>query len=177
MMLAHGMQAIEDLNRRTGADVDPNADPNQLMQANTRGLMSAVASLPELTERKRTIDKHTAVLTKLLDCIKNRGLDKLYSLEDSAIQGKCDLPGILSVIQVSVISQTSPPPPPSASPPQVVPQIHTCTHAFATSAPRQHHPGLVQSARHPVCQTGTDCSWTAPSRANASCPGSFLSSR
>ncbi|KAK9822559.1 hypothetical protein WJX74_004630 [Apatococcus lobatus] len=99
--IAKYKQAIEDLNRRTGADVDPNADPNELMQANTRGLMSAVASLPELTERKRTIDKHTAMLTKLLDCIKNRGLDKLYSLEDSAIQGKCDLPGILSVIQGS----------------------------------------------------------------------------
>ncbi|KAK9862629.1 hypothetical protein WJX84_008227 [Apatococcus fuscideae] len=51
-------QAIEELNRRTGADVDPAADPSELMQSNTRGLMSAVASLPQLTERKRTIDKH-----------------------------------------------------------------------------------------------------------------------
>ena len=38
-------------------------------QQNTRGLMAAVSSLPELTERKRTIDKHTNLATALLGAI------------------------------------------------------------------------------------------------------------
>ena len=33
---------------------------------NTRGLMSAVAQLPQLIERKRTIEKHSSLLHKLL---------------------------------------------------------------------------------------------------------------
>ena len=38
--------AVDDLNRKTGSNVDPLADPNELMKANTRNLMSAVSSLP-----------------------------------------------------------------------------------------------------------------------------------
>lgn len=41
-------------------------------QQNTRGLMAAVSSLPELTERKRTIDKHTNLATALLGAIQAR---------------------------------------------------------------------------------------------------------
>jgi len=41
-------------------------------QQNTRGLMAAVSSLPELTERKRTIDKHTNLATALLGAIQVR---------------------------------------------------------------------------------------------------------
>jgi len=37
---------VEELNRKTGANVDPLADPNEMMKANTRNLMSAVSSLP-----------------------------------------------------------------------------------------------------------------------------------
>ena len=44
------------------------------LQQNTRGLMAAVSSLPELTERKRTIDKHTNLATALLAAIQARGL-------------------------------------------------------------------------------------------------------
>ena len=43
------MQAIEDLNRQTGSHIDPLADPNDILKNSTRGLMSAVSSLPELT--------------------------------------------------------------------------------------------------------------------------------
>ena len=64
------MQAVEDVNRQTGANVDPNADAGDMLQSNTRGLMAAMSTLPELTERKRTIDKHTA----LLGCIMKVGL-------------------------------------------------------------------------------------------------------
>ena len=57
---------MADLNRQTGANVDPNADPNDLMTSNARGLMAVVSSLPELTERKRAIDKHMNIATHML---------------------------------------------------------------------------------------------------------------
>lgn len=59
-------QAVEDLNRQTGANMDPNADLSDGMGSNARGLMAAVSSLPELTERKRTIDKHMNLMTHML---------------------------------------------------------------------------------------------------------------
>ncbi|KAK9829342.1 hypothetical protein WJX72_005270 [[Myrmecia] bisecta] len=93
--------AIEELNRKTGSDVDPNADPNDIMQSNTRNLMSAVSALPELTERKRTIDKHTNLATKLLGSIKARGLDAFYNLEEDMLLGKHDLAAVESTVQGS----------------------------------------------------------------------------
>ena len=59
-------QAVEEVNRQTGANVDPNAEPGDMLQSNTRGLMAAMSTLPELTERKRTIDKHTALLGSIV---------------------------------------------------------------------------------------------------------------
>lgn len=46
--------------------MDPDADAGELMQQTTRGLMAAVSRLPQLTERKRTLDKHTNLLHHLL---------------------------------------------------------------------------------------------------------------
>ena len=54
------------MNKQTGANVDPNADPGDMLQSNTRGLMAAMSTLPELTERKRTIDKHTTLLGSIV---------------------------------------------------------------------------------------------------------------
>ena len=67
-------QAIEEINSQTGANMDPNADPNELMQQTTRGLMAAVSRLPQLTDRKRTLDKHTNLLHHLLRVGRNRSL-------------------------------------------------------------------------------------------------------
>lgn len=60
------LQAVAELNKQTGANVDPNSITDDYMQASTRGLMAAVSSLPELTERKRTLDKHTNLATGLM---------------------------------------------------------------------------------------------------------------
>lgn len=87
-------QAIEELNRKTGSHIDPLADPNDIMKNNTRSLMSAVSSLPELTERKRVIDKHTNLATALLGAIKSRQLDAFYALEEECIAGKADVAAV-----------------------------------------------------------------------------------
>ena len=62
------VQAVEEKNRQTGARVNPDATPDDMMNnpANTRGLMTAVNQLPALIERKRTIEKHVSILHKLM---------------------------------------------------------------------------------------------------------------
>ncbi|EIE26993.1 SM/Sec1-family protein [Coccomyxa subellipsoidea C-169] len=92
-------QAVADLNRQTGANVDPAADPGDLMQSNARGLMAAVSSLPELTERKRAIDKHMNLATHMLKEITTRGLDQFYNTEEDCLVKKADLPTILKLLQ------------------------------------------------------------------------------
>lgn len=56
-------QTAESFNRQAGADL---VDPDEADQAATRNLMAAVSSLPELTEKKRVMDKHTELATALL---------------------------------------------------------------------------------------------------------------
>ena len=60
------MQAVQDINSQTGANLDPNQDPNDMMQNSTQILMSAMSQVPQLTEKKRTLDKHTTLLHRLL---------------------------------------------------------------------------------------------------------------
>jgi hypothetical protein len=88
--LARYRAAVEELNRATGAAADPSADPSDAMSASTRGLMSAVSSLPELAERKRVLDKHTNLATALLRRIKDRGLDQFYAVEEELVGGQAD---------------------------------------------------------------------------------------
>ena len=93
--LAGYKSAIEDLNRRT-ASGDAMADP---LAASTRGLMSAVSSLPELTERKRILDKHTNIATALLGLIKSRTLDHFYAVEEDFISGKANVAELEELLQ------------------------------------------------------------------------------
>lgn len=74
------------------------------MQSNTRGLMAAVSSLPELTERKRVIDKHTNLATALLQQIKDRGLDQYYNMEEDMLVGKADLGAVANVVRVRCVA-------------------------------------------------------------------------
>ena len=95
------LQAVADLNRRTGANVDPTADPSELMQSNTRNLMSAISSLPQLTERKKVLDKHTNIASALLKLIQGRALDQYYHREEDCLHGKADFAAITTLLQVS----------------------------------------------------------------------------
>jgi hypothetical protein len=102
-------QDVEELNRSTGSNIDPNAamsgmDPGQMMSNtfdSTKGLKSALVALPELTERKKNIDKHTNIATGLLQAIKERKLDHFYNLEEDLIAGKSNLSSVLEQLKGS----------------------------------------------------------------------------
>eukprot|EP00916_Digyalum_oweni_P004073 GHVL01007242.1.p1 GENE.GHVL01007242.1~~GHVL01007242.1.p1 ORF type:complete len:597 (-),score=91.09 GHVL01007242.1:949-2673(-) len=47
------------------------------------GLATAIHALPEMTEKKRSIDMHTNIATALLNKIKERQLDKLFEMEEN----------------------------------------------------------------------------------------------
>ena len=62
--------------------------------------MAAVSSLPELTERKRVLDKHTNILTALMQHISARGLDSLHHTEGEVLAGRASLPKVAELVQV-----------------------------------------------------------------------------
>lgn len=56
-----------------------NEDSSQM----ATNLAIAIHALPEMTEKKRSIDTHTNIATKLVDEIKKRELDKFFEVEES----------------------------------------------------------------------------------------------
>ncbi|KAL2634478.1 hypothetical protein R1flu_005957 [Riccia fluitans] len=92
-------QDVDEVNRRTGVGKESDFGEEELM-GNTKHLMSAVNSLPELTERKRMIDKHTNIATSLLGEIKARHLDNYCTLEDDMLtRGSVDKSVVLAAIK------------------------------------------------------------------------------
>lgn len=92
-------QDVEEVNRRTGGQKGAEFDGTDLI-GNTKHLMNAVNSLPELTERKKVIDKHTNLATVLLGHIKNRALDSFCSLEsEMSSKGSVDKNQLLSQLK------------------------------------------------------------------------------
>ena len=67
----------------------------------TSALVSAVASLPQLQERKRVIDKHTNIATALLGEIKTRGLDEYHVVEDDLLAGKGDRAATMGLLDAT----------------------------------------------------------------------------
>ncbi|KAJ7549979.1 hypothetical protein O6H91_07G077100 [Diphasiastrum complanatum] len=92
-------QDIEEVNRRTGGSKEGSLDDHELL-GHTKHLMSAVNSLPELTERKKMIDKHTNIATALLGEIKARHLDGFCSIEEDMLaRGSVDKNQLLSILK------------------------------------------------------------------------------
>ncbi|KAL2529398.1 SEC1 family transport protein SLY1 [Forsythia ovata] len=90
---------VEEVNRRTGGNAGAEFDGTDLI-GNTKHLMNAVNSLPELTERKQVIDKHTNIATALLGEIKERSLDSYAKMEsETMIKGGIDKNELLSVLR------------------------------------------------------------------------------
>ncbi|GKV23893.1 hypothetical protein SLEP1_g33572 [Rubroshorea leprosula] len=90
---------VDEVNRRTGGTGGAEFDGTDLI-GNTKHLMNAVNSLPELTERKHVIDKHTNIATVLLGEIKERSLDSYAKKEnDMLIRGGIDRNELLGVLK------------------------------------------------------------------------------
>ncbi|KAF5188946.1 Sec1 family transport protein sly1 [Thalictrum thalictroides] len=89
---------VEEVNKRAGGKDGAEFDGTDLI-GNTKHLMNAVNSLPELTERKQVIDKHTNIATVLLGEIKERSLDSYAKKEnDMLTKGSIDRNELLSVL-------------------------------------------------------------------------------
>ncbi|TXG51619.1 hypothetical protein EZV62_024143 [Acer yangbiense] len=90
---------VDDVNRRTGGTDGAEFDGTDLI-GNTKHLMNAVNSLPELTERKQVIDKHTNIATVLLGEIKERSLDSYAKKEnDMMLRGSIDRNELLGALK------------------------------------------------------------------------------
>ncbi|KAJ4829732.1 Vesicle trafficking between the ER and Golgi [Turnera subulata] len=90
---------VDEVNKRTGGTDGAEFDGTDLI-GNTKHLMNAVNSLPELTERKQVIDKHTNIATVLLGEIKERSLDSYAKKEyDMMVRGGMDRSELLGVLR------------------------------------------------------------------------------
>ena len=48
---------------------------------------SAIDAIPQMTEKKRKIDMHVSIATKILQEIKKREIDKLQDFEEEIMKG------------------------------------------------------------------------------------------
>lgn len=73
----------EELNSlKSTIGLDGPGDEIAMIAESTAKLTSAAKSLPELSENKRILQKHTTVASAVLDEIKNRKLDNFFEIEE-----------------------------------------------------------------------------------------------
>ncbi|KAK6587838.1 hypothetical protein RS030_81200 [Cryptosporidium xiaoi] len=72
-------ELLSEYNKKLSELNYSNEDSTQM----ANNLVVAINSLPEMTEKKRSIDTHTNIATRLVDEIKKRELDKLFEIEES----------------------------------------------------------------------------------------------
>ncbi|KAL9252634.1 SEC1 family transport protein SLY1-like protein [Drosera capensis] len=90
---------VEEVNRKTGGTSGAEFDGTELI-GSAKNLMNAVNSLPEMTERKQVIDKHTNIATVLLGKIKERSLDSFAKKEyDMMVRGSIDRAELMAVLK------------------------------------------------------------------------------
>ncbi|MDA9098200.1 Sec1 family protein [bacterium] len=82
-------------------DTTGGGDDGSTAASHASKLVSAVASLPQLQERKKIIDKHTNIATALLQHIKTRGLDEYHVVEADLLQGKGDRAAIMGLLDAT----------------------------------------------------------------------------
>eukprot|EP00923_Selenidium_pygospionis_P053464 GHVN01092658.1.p1 GENE.GHVN01092658.1~~GHVN01092658.1.p1 ORF type:complete len:644 (-),score=112.77 GHVN01092658.1:42-1973(-) len=75
--LAELTRKMADLNAPQGSPAHPSLSSPEI----TTSLAHAMSALPEVTERKRSIDMHTNIATALVTAIKARGLDRCSEVE------------------------------------------------------------------------------------------------
>ncbi|KAJ1569610.1 Vesicle trafficking between the ER and Golgi, partial [Nowakowskiella sp. JEL0078] len=72
---------VEEVTKSCG--VNSLEEMENDFSSNAKTLKVAITALPQLTERKRTIDMHMTIATALLKSIQERQLDLFFSLEES----------------------------------------------------------------------------------------------
>mmetsp|Transcript_128581 Transcript_128581/g.274239 ORF Transcript_128581/g.274239 Transcript_128581/m.274239 type:complete len:653 (-) Transcript_128581:42-2000(-) len=74
-------EAIEEFNRKR-ADMSKSGESDDPSQTLAPDLAAAINALPEMTEKKRSIDMHTNIATALMNEVKARELHHYYEMED-----------------------------------------------------------------------------------------------
>mmetsp|Transcript_99506 Transcript_99506/g.310719 ORF Transcript_99506/g.310719 Transcript_99506/m.310719 type:complete len:646 (+) Transcript_99506:124-2061(+) len=75
-------EAIDEYNKKRADMSTSKEDTSDPAQSLTKDLAAAFSALPEMTEKKRSIDMHTNIATALMNEVKARELHHYYEMED-----------------------------------------------------------------------------------------------